>query len=258
MEIKKAQVLITGANRGIGLAFAKSCAEDGAHLHLVVRKKEAALVKEMEAAGAASVTLWQADLSSRSGVEKLIEATQDIKVDILFNNAGMLTGGLFEEQSEDEIYQVTQVNLTALMHLTKAYLPGMLRRKRGKIVNNSSIAAIMHFPCASTYAATKAGVLAFTDSLRAELQGTGVGTLLLITPGIKTRMFDDIEKKYGKNFEIPQETISPQVYAKMIRDAVLNDLEVLEPHGLTGIALRVAKYIPGVFEWGVQRKFRRR
>lgn len=258
MEIKKAHVMITGANRGIGWAFAKSCAEDGAHLHLVVRKKEASLAKEMETAGAASVTLWQADLSSRTGVEKLIEATQEVKVDILFNNAGMLTGGLFESQTEDELYQVTQVNLTALMHLTRAFLPGMLKRKRGKIVNNSSIAAVMHFPCASSYAATKAAVLAFTDSLRMELQGTGVSTLLLITPGIKTRMYDDIEKKYSKNFDIPQDHLSPQVYAKMIREAVLNDLSVLEPQGLTGVALRVAKYVPGLFEWGLRKKFHRR
>jgi hypothetical protein len=258
MEIKSAHVMITGANRGIGRAFAKACAEDKAHLHLVVRKKDAALVKEMEAAGAVSVTLWTADLSSRNSIERLIEAMSAVKVDILFNNAGVLTGGMVEEQSIDEIYEVFQVNLTALVHLTHAMLPGMLKRKRGKIVNTSSVSAVMHIPGAATYGASKAAVLAFTESLRNELHHTGVSTLVLVTPGIKTRMFDEIAVKYRKNFdEIPDDTISPQIYAQMIREAVLNDLTILEPQGMTGIGLRIAKYVPQLFDWGVRRKFKR-
>lgn len=258
MEIKGAQIMITGANRGIGRAFAKSCAEDGAHLHLVVRKKDASLVKEMEEAGAASVTVWTADLSSASSLGKLVEATSDLKLDILFNNAGVLTGGLLEKQSEEEIVNVFQVNVVALVLLSRAFLPGMLKRKRGKIINNSSVSAIMHLPGASTYSATKAAVLAFTECLKNELHGTNVTTLGLVTPGIKTGMYDEISEKYGKNFEeIPGDAISPQTYAKMIREAVLNDLTVLEPHGMTGAGLKIAKYIPQVFDWAARRKFRR-
>lgn len=251
--------MITGANRGIGRAFAKSCAEDGAHLHLVVRKKETSLVKEMEEAGAASVTLWTADLSSRNSLEKLVEAMSDVKIDILFNNAGILTGGPLEKQSLDEIYEVFQVNTTALAHLTWAFLPKMLKRKRGKIINHSSVAAVMHFPGASTYGASKAAVLGFTESLKNELSGTGVSTLLLVTPGVKTRMYEDVTSKYEKNYgsDIPKDALSPQTYAKMIREAVLNDLSILEPQGLTGIALRVARYVPRVFDWGVRRRFKR-
>lgn len=258
MEIKSAHVMITGANRGIGRAFAKVCAEDGAHLHLVVRKKEATLVKELEMAGAASVTQWQADLSSSASIQKFLEATSETKVDILFNNAGMLTADLFENQSTAEIYDVVQTNLTALMQLTHAFLPGMLKRKRGKIINNSSVMALMHVPFSSTYSATKAGVLAFTNILRAELRGTGVSTLLLVTPAIKTRLFEEIEKRYRNNFDIPERALNPQTYAKMIREAVLNDLTAVEPQGLTGIGLRVAKYLPKVFDWEVRRRFTRK
>lgn len=249
--------MITGANRGIGRAFAKVCAENKAHLHLVVRKKEAELQYEMIAAGAASVTLWEADLSNRDSVKKLVQQTAELKLDILFNNAGLLTGGLLEEQSMAEIYDLIQVNVTSLIHLTHAFLPGMLARKSGKIINNSSVSAIMHFPLASTYAASKAAVLAFTDCLRPELQGTGVSTLLLITPGIKTRMFDDIDVRYSKHLKVPKDSISPQKYADMIKEAVLNDLDVLEPQGLTGASLQVAKYLPGVFSWGVRARFKR-
>lgn len=259
MEIKNSHIMITGANRGIGRAFAKSCAEDGAHLHLVVRSPEMALIKEMKEAGAASATLYTADFSSRSSIEKLIKDTSEIKLDILFNNAGILTGGQFEEQSIDEIYEVFQVNIAALVHLTRAFLPTMLQRKHGKIINNSSVSAIMHLPGASTYGASKAAVMAFTECLKNELSGTGVTTLLLITPGIKTRMFEDVLVKYGKNYgkDIPKDTIPPATYAKMIREAVLNDISILEPSGLTGLALRVAKYTPQVFDWGVRRRFKR-
>lgn len=257
MEISNRHVVVTGANRGIGKAFAKMCAEDKAHLHLVIRNQDAALVAEMESAGAKSVTVWEADLSTREGVEGLVQKLQEVPVDILFNNAGVLTGGLIENQPLDDIYRMLQVNVNALIHLTQGLLPGMLQRKRGKIINNSSVASYMHFPCASTYSASKAAVVAFTDCIRLELKETGITTLLLITPGIKTRMFDEIDTLYSKNFEIPQDSISPAKYARMIREAILNDLEVLEPSGLTGVGLKLAKYTKPLFEMEVLRRFRR-
>lgn len=257
MEIANRHVLVTGATRGIGRAFAKMCAEDKANLHLVVRKKDDELIKEMEAAGARSVTCWEADLSERSQIENLLSQLKETPVDILFNNAGTLTGGLIEQQPLDDIYKMFQVNINALVHLTHGLLPGMLQRKRGKIINNSSVSAYMHFPCASTYAASKAAVLAFTDSVRMELKGTGVTTLLLVTPGVRTRMFDEIEVLYSKNLQVSSEPIAPTKYAQMIREAILHDLEVLEPSGVTGVGLKIAKFAKPLFELEVARRFRR-
>ncbi|WII72887.1 SDR family NAD(P)-dependent oxidoreductase [Bdellovibrio sp. 22V] len=257
MEIANRHVLVTGASRGIGKAFAKMCAEDKAHLHVVIRKGDGELRQELEAAGAKSVTVWEADLSVRSDIEKLVKDLQETPIDILFNNAGMLTGGLIEEQPIDDIYKMFQVNLNALVHLTHAFLPGMIQRKRGKIINNSSVSAYMHFPCASTYAASKAAVAAFTDCIRLELKDTGVSTLLLVTPAIKTRMFDEIETLYSKNFQIPTESISPTKYVQMIREAILHDLETVEPAGLTGVGLKVAKYVKPLFDMEVARRFKR-
>lgn len=257
MEISKRHVLVTGASRGIGRAFAMMCAEDGGHLHLVLRKSDEELIRDLERAGAKSVQVWLADLSSRSSVSELLEKLKDVPVDILFNNAGQLTGGLLEAQPLDDIYQMFQVNVNSLVHLTHGLLPGMVQRKRGKIINNSSVSAYMHFPCASTYAASKAAVAAFTDCIRLELKETGVTTLLLITPGIKTRMFDEIDTLYSKNIEVPQDSISPAQYAKMIREAIINDIPVLEPSGLTGVGLRTAKYARSLFEFAVMRRFKR-
>lgn len=257
MEIKNRHVLITGASRGIGRAFARVCANDKAHLHLVMRKKDAEVLEEMQGLGAKSVTIWEADLAKKNQVDKLLENLAEQNIDILFNNAGQLTGGLLEDQSIDDIYNMLQVNVNTLIHLTHGLLPHMLKRKRGKIINNSSVAAYMHFPCASTYSASKAAVVAFSESLRMELEETAVTTLLLITPGIKTTMFENIEKIYGKHFDVPDMTIPSAQYAQMIREAVIEDLEVLSPSGTTGWGLKIAKYVPSLFNLEIRRRFRR-
>jgi uncharacterized protein len=257
MNILGQHFLITGGNRGIGWGVAKMAAQEKAHVHIVCRKPEQKLVDELLNLGAASVKLWPADLSTKDGVEKLVQDLYHQRIDILFNNAGQLTGGLIEEQPLDEIYIMFQVNINALVHLTRALIPGMISRKSGKIINNASVSAFMHFPCASTYAASKAAVVAFTDCISAELKGTGVSTLCLITPGIKTRMFDDIETKYAKNFDVPQDSISIEEYAEQIKNCVLRDKMILTPSGATSIGLFVAKYVPSLFQREVQRRFQR-
>ena len=146
METKEARVLITGANRGIGKAVAKRLAEDGAHLYLAIRKNDPDLVAELLKAGALEVEVIEADLSSREGVTALADKIEKLNIDILFNNAGLLTGGLLEEQPLDDIYVMLQVNVNALIHLSKAVLPGMLGRKKGLIINHSSVSDVMHLP----------------------------------------------------------------------------------------------------------------
>lgn len=257
MRIQGSRFVITGGNRGIGLAVAKMAAASGAHVYIASRSIESGVEDILKKLGAASVHFLQCDLSTRDGAEQLALALEKIEVDILFNNAGLLTGGIVEEQSLDDIYTMFQVNLNALIHLTRSVIPKMVQRGRGKIVNNSSVSAFMHFPCASTYAASKAAVVAFTDCIQAELNGTGVSTLCLITPGIKTRMFDEIEVKYSKNFEIPKDSISPEEYAEKIKAAIESDDTYLLPSGTTSIGLWVAKYLNPLFRSVVQSKFKR-
>lgn len=257
MRIQGCHFVITGGNRGIGLAVAKMAAKNQAHIYIASRSFESGLEDELKALGAVSVHFLKCDLSTRDGVESLVASLGKIEVDILFNNAGQLTGGLIEEQVFDEIYSMFQVNINALVHLTKSLIPGMIRRGRGKIINNSSVSAFMHFPCASTYAASKAAVVAFTDCIQAELKETGVSTLCLITPGIKTRLFYEIETKYSKNFEAPKEAISAEEYANKIKTAIETDKEYLLPSGATSIGLWVAKYLNPLFRSVVQNKFRR-
>ena len=257
MKIQGTQFVITGGNRGIGLAVAEMAASHGAHIHVAGRSWDENLTDRLKHLGAASIHFWNVDLSARDGVEKLANILELIDVDILFNNAGLLTGGLIEEQPLDEIYSMFQVNLNAVVHLSRSVIPGMIRRGRGKIINNASVSAFMNFPCASTYAASKAAVVAFTNCIEAELSGTGVSTLCLVTPGIKTRMFDQIEEKYAKNFEVPQDSISPEQYAEKIRFAIEGDQTFLFPRGLTGVGLWVARYANPVFRRVIKTKFKR-
>ncbi len=257
MKLKNKLVMITGANRGIGKAFAEVCAKEEAHLLLAIRKTDAKLTKEFKELGASSVETIECDLISREGVEELAKKMNDYEIELLFNNAGQLTGGLIESQKLDDIYKMLQVNVNALIHLTHSVIPQMLKRKSGKIINHASVSAVMHFPCASTYAASKAAVWAFTDCIEQELKGTGVSTLCLFTPGIKTRMFDEIDVLYSKNIDVVNDSIPPEEYAKKILNAVKKDWTYLEPDGATGVAFRMAQHFKGVFNWGVKQKFKR-
>jgi short-subunit dehydrogenase len=258
MEIRDSQILITGANRGIGKAVALMCAENKAHLHLLIRKGDAKLADELTQAGAASVHIYEVDLSDSNQIKEFLKTIKKTEIDILFNNAGQMTGGLLEEQSVKDIESMLQVNVNALIQLTHGILPSMLKRKYGKIINHSSVVAVMNFPGASTYAASKAAVLAFTNCLRAELKGTGVSTLVLMTPGVETRMFREIPKFFGANLDLGFLTsIPPKKYAQMIREAILEDLPELKPTGFTGAGLLVARHVPKMFENVVMKRFQR-
>lgn len=257
MQIKNKYILITGANRGIGLGLAEALARKNCHLHLLIRKSDPQLVDRLKTVGALSVQEWIYDLSNPQQVEEVISLLQKEKIDILINNAGALTGGLLEEQKPEQIKTMFQTNLLTVIRLTQALIPQMIQQRSGKIVNNASVSAVMHFPGASTYAAAKAGVLAFTNCLELELKGTGVSTLCLLTPGVKTRMFDDIERQYGKNLEVPQQSISVEDYAQQVIKAIQNDNTVLYPQGSTFWGLSIAQHLPSLFKTAVSKKFKR-
>ncbi len=249
MKIQGAKVLVTGGNRGIGLAMARAFREAGADVWVGVRDAKA--MTEFPA-----IAL---DMGSRDAIERAALELQAMEFDILVNNAGLLTGGLLEDQSVEEIYAMLQVNLLGVIQLTHALLPGMVKRGRGKIVNNSSVSGVMNFPLASTYSASKSGVYAFTQCLAQELRGTGVSTLVMVTPGVKTRMFDAIPKKYGAKLDLKliEGAISAEEWAREVVHAVEDDREVLEPKGFSGLGVFLARHTPGVFNRLVATKYRR-
>lgn len=232
MKLDGATALVTGANRGIGRALVEALArEPGATVLAGVRDPAAF---EPPAPNVVPVRL---DLSSQESIDACLNAIASEDLDLLVNNAGLLTGGLLEEQDTRDIYAMFQVNLVAVAHLTQRVLPGMLQRGRGKIVNNASISGYAHFPAASTYAASKAGVVALSESLRRELKGTGVSVMHVVTPGVKTDMLDATRAAYGRYMDTSGwDEVTPEHWAARIVRAIERDDAILGPGGKTALA----------------------
>ena len=246
MDLSGAKALVTGSNRGIGRAIAEALAREPLEL-LLCGMRSPERFEPIAAARAVEVRPVRLDLGSREAIDESCAALADelANLDILVNNAGLVTGGLLEEQDLDAIYAMFQVNLAGLVHLTQRVLPAMLERRRGKIVNNASISGYAFFPAASTYAASKAGVVAFTESLRRELRGTGVSTLHLVTPGVKTDMLEATEASYARYLDTSDwQCVEPADWAGKVVAAIRDDRTVLGPGGKTALA-KLASRGPG-------------
>ncbi|MDH4044629.1 MAG: SDR family oxidoreductase [Gemmatimonadota bacterium] len=176
-------VLVTGASGGIGLAIAKRFAADGYDLVLVARASDrlAAVASEL---GRVRVDTIAADLATPGGADAVAAAVAAAgwDIDILVNNAGAGLHGAFATTPLERELQLIQLNVSSLVQLTKRLLPGMLTRRRGRIVNIASVAAFLPGPFQSVYYATKAFVLSFSEALAEELRGTGVG-VTTVCPG---------------------------------------------------------------------------
>jgi uncharacterized protein len=234
MDLTNSTALVTGANRGIGRAVCEALAARPARLVLAgVRDPDT--FEPIE--GGAEVRPVRMDLASRESIDACVDALDLDEVDLLVNNAGQMTGGLLEEQDMDAVYAMFQVNLVAVAQLTHRVLPGMLARARGTIVNNASISGYAYFPAASTYAASKAGVVALTESLRRELDGTGVRALHVVTPGVNTDMLDATEEVYGRYMDTSGwDKVEPGEWAEKVLAAVEADKSIVGPGGRLSVA----------------------
>jgi short-subunit dehydrogenase len=184
--------LITGASFGIGLELARIFARKNHNLVLVARSadKLRQLASELEKAhGTRSLTL-AVDLTEPGASAYVLDQTTraDVVVDVLVNNAGFGRYGMFAESDLEECLRQIQLNVTTLTHLTRLYLPGMIERKNGRILNVASTAAFQAGPLMAVYFATKAYVLLFSEAIANELDGTGV-TVTCLCPGATTTEF---------------------------------------------------------------------
>ena len=250
MDLADTTCLVTGANRGIGLALTRSLAGRGAHVLAGVRDPDAM------PAVAGDVTPLRIDLASRAAIDAAAAAAGP--VDILVNNAGLLQAGQLEREDVGHLYDVVATNLMGTIHLTRALLPGMLERDRGRIVNNASISGYAFFPGSSVYAATKAGVVGFSEALRRELRGTGVSVLHLVTPAIDTEMMDAVVSGYDGQLGVADMArTSPEDWAERVARAIEDDRSVLNPGGNERFA-KLASRGPGLLLDLATRGFRRR
>src|SRR5687767_7370626 len=170
--------LITGASTGIGYELAKFFARDQHQLVLVARnrKRLEQRADELRQLGSPSVTTIGKDLADLEAPDEIFAATENagLRVDFLVNNAGFGARGPFTTSDLDNDLEMVQVNIVALMHLTRLYLPGMLSRGFGRIMQVASTAAFQPGPFMAVYYATKAFVLSFSEAIYEETKGTGV------------------------------------------------------------------------------------
>jgi len=190
LNMRTSTALITGASSGIGESLARQLAAHGAHLILVARTEDRlhALAAELGARYRVQVHVLPADLNRPGAAAELHAAVQarGLNVDILVNNAGLGGYGEFSTQPADEIDRMIAVNISALTGLTRAFLPDMLARGRGRVLNVASTAAFQPGPLMAVYYATKAYVLSFSEAVAEEVAGSGVSVTALCPGPVQT------------------------------------------------------------------------
>lgn len=214
--------LITGASGGIGLELARLFARDGYNLVLVARSesKLEEIARELRDAHSVAVTVLVKNLAQREAPDELFAALQNQPVDVLVNNAGFGTYGLFADTDLRQELDLLQVNIAALTHLTKLFLPPMLARRSGKILNVASTAAFQPGPFMAVYYASKAYVLSFSEALFNECENSGV-TITALCPGPTTSGFQERaamqNSKLVQDITMDSATVAAQGYAALMR-----------------------------------------
>jgi short-subunit dehydrogenase len=242
--VERLTALVTGASSGIGADTARRLAARGAHVLLHGRDQERLKALAVETGG----TTLAVELAEPGAPQALAEQALAVsgRVDVLVNNAGLGWAGPLPEMPAADIARLVAVNLVAPIELTRALLPDMLARGSGRVVFVTSIAGRTGVAGEAVYAATKAGVDAFADSLRFELNGTGVEVGVVVPGVVETAFFERRGRPYGRSRPrpVPADRVAAAVVRAVTGGAARGDLYV--PRWLrVPVALRGAA--PGLY-----------
>ena len=207
--------LITGASRGLGMAFARALADRHYNLVLVARSAEPlhSFASELRRSYPISVLAIQVDLSAPAAGQILAEQlpTGDVPIDLLVNNAGFGLRGEFRDLSLPRQLEMLRLNNQAIVELTYSLLPRMLERPQKGIINISSTAGFQPIPFASAYSATKAFLTTFSLSLEQELRGTGVAVVTVCPGRLRNKQNGDSAQpakgKWAGIYQAPEEVV---------------------------------------------------
>lgn len=190
MDFKGRTVIVTGASSGIGRKTAEAFARQGANVALVARGADR--LREASRLAGAGALAFECDVSDREQVERMACAVSERlgPVDVLVNNAGFAVYGSVLDLDVDQIESQMKTNYFGMVYCTKQVLPGMIRRGSGHIVNVASVAASMGLPGIASYCASKSAMLGFSEGLKHELKGTGVGVTVVSPIMVRTNFFD--------------------------------------------------------------------
>ena len=220
----KQVALITGASSGIGREFARLHAQKGGDLIIVARRENALLElkQELESESGVLVKPIAMDLTDRSAPKALFEqiTAEGIDVEYLINNAGFGGHGLFHEREWAKDQSMIQLNVTALTELCRLFLPAMVQRKSGRILNVASTAAFVPGPLQAVYYATKSYVLSLSQAVDEELRSIGANvTVTALCPGAVATEFVAASDLEGN--DLWKNAKSPASVANVGYDAML-------------------------------------
>ena len=198
-DFKGKKVLVTGAAMGLGRLMVLRSIEEGAACVVLWDINQEALDKTAEEARAKGGTVhtYIADVSSLDAIKDTAERTlaEVGTIDILFNNAGIVRGGTFLDHTHQDLELTIKINVLGVMHVAKCFLPAMVEQGSGHIVNLASAAGLMPVPLQSAYSPSKNAAMAFSESLRLEMEDarTGVHVTTICPSYINTGMFDGVK-----------------------------------------------------------------
>ena len=234
--------LITGASSGIGEAFARELARRQFPLILVARRVDR--LKALQSALASvRVDILVADLASEEGVAAVAQRLGLGGISLLVNNAGVGYRGPVLDQPDPNISQLVRVNLEAPMRLSRVALRPMIEQKRGAIINVVSMGAFQPVPYLNVYAATKAGLLSFTEALADEVSGTGV-RIQAVCPGNIPTEFQDVAGTKGSRFD-GTPSMPADIVAKRSLDAALRAGPTIHiPGAMDKLSVFAQRFLP--------------
>jgi len=239
--------LITGASAGIGREFAHRFARDGHDCVLLARSDDALhdLADTLESTHSGNTHVLPADLSVPGVADDILAKLQerDLTVDMLVNNAGFGARGSFAELDAPQQIDMIQVNVTALTHLTRHLLPGMLDRDRGGVLNVASTAAFQPGPYMSVYYATKAYVLSFSEGLAGEVRDTNV-TVTCLAPGPTETAFMDRADMHGTKLFENASKMTPEAVAETGYEAFRDGQSLVVPGWPNKIGAVMVRFTP--------------
>ncbi len=241
MELQNSTILITGGTSGLGLEFVKQLTEHGANVIVTGRKLDALNETKKKFP---TVHTFQSDVSNPRDIEQLyrVVTEQFPDLNIIINNAGLMRMIDLQDDSLglENITNEINTNLSGTIQMVHQFLPHLLTKKSAAIVNVSSGIALMSYSAAPIYSATKAGVRAYTQALRLQLEDTNVKVFEMIPPGVKTNLQNDWEHQPDSRMMMDAD--------KMISIAIkgiLKDKTELKPP-LVGVIKTASRLAPGM------------
>lgn len=252
MELKNSTVLITGGTSGIGLELVKQLTEQGATIIVTGRNTEALNATKQQFP---QVHPFKSDVSKPEDIEKLYEdVTQQFPdLNIVINNAGLMRLIDLQDQTLDleNINREVATNLSGTIQLVHRFLPHLLKKKSAAIINVSSAIAFMSYSAAPIYSATKAGVRAYTQALRLQLEDTHVKVFELIPPGVNTNLQNDWAVKPNPGMMMDADKL-----VKVVIQRLLKDKKELRPF-LVGVIKTASRIMPNTLLKFGHREFKK-